>query len=401
MSAPRLPEGLVAPSYDTASLAAVLPAAAGALGHDLTTATGLTAAGCRAAFGLPDADRVVVVLVDGLGLRNLAERGGHAPFLRGLLRERDEAAATLTSSFPSTTAAGLSILGTGTAPGRTGMLGYTQRNPETGRLAAVVQWRDLGDPADVQREPTVLETLAAAGTRVVAPGPRKFAGSGMSQAALRGPAHVAAETFEQRVDATVAALRRPADPVGNGQRLVYLYQGDVDKTGHGFGWDSWQWGDALEATDQELRRLVRSVPRGTLVLVTADHGQIKADPALQWDVATDPALHPGVALVGGEPRALHLYTEPGTDPADVVARWTERLGEHALVLPRDRAVADGWFGPVAEHVLPAIGDVVVAMTGAATVVDSRVHSANARAMPGVHGSLTPHEMLVPLLTAIS
>ena len=44
MSTPQLPEGLVAPSYDTASLAAVLPAAAGALGHDLTTATGRTAA---------------------------------------------------------------------------------------------------------------------------------------------------------------------------------------------------------------------------------------------------------------------------------------------------------------------------------------------------------------------
>ncbi|MFD7306833.1 alkaline phosphatase family protein [Promicromonospora sp. NPDC059942] len=401
MSAPQLPEGLVVPSYDTTSLAAVLPAAAGALGHELTTATGLTAAGSRAALGLPDADRVVVVLVDGLGIRNLAERGGHAPFLRGLLRERDEAAATLTSSFPSTTAAGLSILGTGTAPGRTGMLGYTQRNPETGKLAAVVQWHDLGDPADVQREPTVLETLAAAGTRVVAPGPRKFAGSGMSQAALRGPVHVAAETFEQRVDATVAALRRPADPAGTGQSLVYLYQGDVDKTGHGFGWDSWQWGDALEATDRELRRLLRSVPRGTLVLVTADHGQITADLATQWDVATDPALYPGVAMVGGEPRALHVYTEPGTDPADVAARWTERLGVHALVVLREQAVAGGWFGPVAEHVLPAIGDVVVAMTGAATVVDSRVHSANARALPGVHGSLTPHEMLVPFLTALS
>ena len=397
MTAPGLPDGLVAPSYDTASLAAVLPAAAGALGHDLTTATGLTAAGCRAALDLPDAARVVVVLVDGLGLRNLAERGGHAPFLRSLLRERDEPAATLTSSFPSTTAAGLSILGTGTAPGRTGMLGYTQRDPATGRLASLVQWRDLGDPADVQREPTVFETLVAAGVQVTAPGPRKFAGSGMSQAALRGPAYVAAETFEQRVDATVAALRAPGAP----QRLVYLYQGDVDKTGHGFGWDSWQWGDALESTDRELRRLLRSVPRGTLVVVTADHGQIKADLSTQWDVASDPELRPGVAMVGGEPRALHVYTAEGVDPADVARRWAGRLGEHALVVSRERAVADGWFGPVAEHVLPAIGDVVVAMTGAATVVDSRVHSANARALPGVHGSLTPHEMLVPLLTAVA
>jgi len=393
----HLPDGLVAPSYDTTSLAAVLPAAAGALGHDLTTATGLTAVGCRAALDLPDADRVVVVLVDGLGIRNLAERGGHAPFLRGLLRERDEQAATLTSSFPSTTAAGLSIFGTGTSPGRTGMLGYTQRNPETGRLAAVVQWKDLGDPADVQREPTIFEALVAAGTQVTAPGPRKFAGSGMTQAALRGPTYVAAETFEQRVDATVAALRQPGAP----QRLVYLYQGDVDKTGHGHGWDSWQWGDALESTDRELRRLLRSVPRGTLVLVTADHGQIKADLTTQWDVAADPELKPGVAMVGGEPRAVHVYVAEGVDPDDVARRWAGRLGDHALVLRREQAVADGWFGPVAEHVLPAIGDVVVAMTGAATVVDSRVHSADARALPGVHGSLTPHEMLVPLLTAVA
>jgi hypothetical protein len=398
VTAPHLPDGLVAPTYDTTSLAAVLPAVAGALGHDLTTATGLGSARCRAALGLPDADRVVVVLVDGLGIRNLAERGGHAPFLRGLLRERGEEAATLTSSFPSTTAAGLSVLGTGTTPGRTGMLGYTQRNPATGRLAAVVQWKDLGDPADVQREPTVFETLAARGALVTAPGPRKFAGSGMTQAALRGPVYVAAETFEQRVDATVAALRAPGDAE---QRLVYLYQGEVDKIGHGHGWDSWQWGDALESTDRELRRLLSRVPRGTLVLVTADHGQIKADLTTQWDVASDPALHPGVAMVGGEPRALHVYTDEGTDPADVALRWAERLGDHAVVVRRETAVADGWFGPVAEHVLPSIGDVVVAMTGAATVVDSRVHSADARALPGVHGSLTPHEMLVPLLTAVA
>ena len=392
-----LPGGLVLPSYGTRSLAAVLPAAAGALGHDLTTSTGLTAAGCRAALGLPDADRVVVVLVDGLGIRNLAERGGHAPFLRGLLREQGADTATLTSSFPSTTAAALSTLGTGTAPGRTGMIGYTQRNPATNRLAAMVQWRELGDPADVQREPTVFETLAAAGTQVTSPGPLKFAASGMTQAALRGPVYVGAETFEQRVDATVMALRQP----GDAKRLVYLYQGDVDKVGHGYGWDSWQWGDALESTDRELRRLLRRVPRGTLVLVTADHGQIRTDPATQWDVASDAALRPGVAMVGGEPRALHVYTDEGADPADVARRWAERLGDHAVVVLKEAAVADGWFGPVAEHVRPAIGDVVVAMTGRATVVDSRVHSAEARRLPGVHGSLTPYEMLVPLLTAVA
>ncbi|AEG44537.1 alkaline phosphatase family protein [Isoptericola variabilis] len=404
MTAPALAEGLVAPAYGTGSLAAVLPAAAGALGLELTTATGLRSGECLAALGLPAARRVVVVLVDGLGLHNLVERGGHAPFLRSLLAD----ARSLTSSFPSTTAAALATLGTGTSPGRTGLLGYTQRNPATGGLATMVSWTEQSDPyrpgtklsgplgtapEDLQREPTVLETLAAAGLPVVAPGPRKFEGSGMTRAALRGPRYVVAETLGERVDVAVRTLRETG--------LVYLYHGDVDKTGHQHGPDSWQWGDALEAADAELRRLVRSLPAGTLVLVTADHGQIPVDPGLQRDVATTPELARGVALLGGEPRALHVYTEPGADPADVAAQWRDVLGEDAVVVLGDDAIHAGWFGQVAGHVREAVGDVVVASTGRATVVDSRLHTAEARAMPGVHGSLTQTEMHVPLLAVVA
>jgi hypothetical protein len=404
MTAADLAAGLVAPSYGTGSLAAVLPAAAGALGVDVGTSTGLRSADCAAALGLPDASRVVVVLVDGLGLTNLAERGGHAPFLRSLLPD----ARSLTSSFPSTTAAALATLGTGTAPGLTGLLGYTQRNPATGGLATMVSWTEQSDPyrpgtklggpmqaapEDLQREPTVLEAVGGAGVPVVAPGPGKFEGSGMTRAALRGPRYVVAETLGQRVDATVRTLRKPG--------LVYLYHGDVDKTGHQYGPDSWQWGDALEAADAELRRLVRSLPSGTLVLVTADHGQVATDAGLQRDVATIPELARDVALLGGEPRALHVYTEPGADPVGVAERWRDVLGDDAIVVGREEAVAAGWFGPVADHVAEVIGDVVVASTGRATVVDSRLHTTEARAMPGVHGSLTETEMLVPLLAVVA
>lgn len=403
-----LPEGLVAPSYGTGSLAAVLPGVAGAVGVPVRTSTGLDAVECAAALGLPTGvERVVVVLVDGLGHANLAERGGHAPFLRSLVAD----GRALPTSFPSTTAAALATFGTGTAPGRTGLLGYTQRNPATGGLVTTISWTEQSDPYRpgrplsgpvrtapelLQREPTVLETLTGAGVRVVAPGRRKFDGSGMTRAALRGPRYLPAETLAAQVDATVQALR----PAGGPPRVVYLYHGDVDKTGHHDGPDSWQWGDALEAADAELRRLVRSVPPGTLVLVTADHGQVAADPARQHDVAADPDLARDVALLGGEPRATHVYVADGADPRDVAARWAGVLGDDAHVVLRDDAVAAGWLGPVAEHVLPAVGDVLVAARGAATVVDSRLHHAGARAMPGVHGSLTEAEMLVPLLTTV-
>ncbi|MFC8598630.1 alkaline phosphatase family protein [Isoptericola sp. NPDC057191] len=395
-----LPDDLLAPSYGTGSLAAVLPAVAGALGVDVTTSTGLRAADCRDALGLPsDVQRAVVVLVDGLGLANLAERGGHAPFLRSLAAD----GRSVLSSFPSTTAAALATFGTGTAPGRTGLLGYTQRNPATGGLATTVSWTEQSDPyrrtklsgpmraepEALQREPTVLETLVAHDVRVVSPGPGRFAGSGMTRAALRGPRYVSAEGLDAQVGTTVRELRAPG--------LVYLYHGAVDKAGHQHGPQSWQWGDALEETDSELRRLVRSVPRGTLVVVTADHGQVTADPARQHDVATQPELARDVVLLGGEPRATHVYVSPDAHPRDVAARWSAVLGDDALVLLRDDAVAAGWFGPVADHVLPAVGDVLVAARGAATVVDSRLHPSGAREMPGVHGSLTAAEMIVPLL----
>ncbi|RPF21010.1 alkaline phosphatase family protein [Myceligenerans xiligouense] len=420
-----LPAGLVAPSYGLESLAGVLPAAAGALGHELVTATGIgsRAAAEELAGGFGAVTRCVVVVVDGLGTHNLTDRGGHAPTMRGLL----PGSRTLTSSFPSTTAAALATLGTGTSPARTGLLGYTQRNPATGGLATLVSWQEQSDPyrrgprmsrpltvapRDLQREPTVLESLVASGVGVSAPGPRKYDNSGMTSAALRGPRYVVTgNQFGDAVDATVAALRARD---GAERRLVYLYQGAVDKAGHKHGWTSSQWGAACEDTDRELRRLLRSVPRGTLVLVTADHGQVATKPSRQYDVAAEPALSEGVALLGGEPRALHVYTRDDADPADVAARWAARLGEDAVVRSRDEAVRQGWFGPatgpgsdVPEHVRAVIGDVVVAMTGGAdgsgatTVVDSRLHSPDARAMPGVHGSLTPYEMHVPLLVAVA
>ncbi|MEK8228817.1 alkaline phosphatase family protein [Oerskovia sp. M15] len=136
-----LPDGLLAPRYDGLALSSVLPAAAGALGVDLVTATGTSSSQARADLALPAADRVCVVLVDGLGHANLTERAGHAPFLRSILGS----GRVLTSSFPSTTAAAIGTFGTGTSPGRTGMLGYTQRNAATGRLANMVSWE--GRPA--------------------------------------------------------------------------------------------------------------------------------------------------------------------------------------------------------------------------------------------------------------
>jgi len=372
--------GLVPPDYEGPSLSGLLPAVADSLGAPVPDGPAR-----RAQLGLPEAHRVCVVLVDGLGYENLTERAGHAPFLRSLLN----GSAPLSAGYPSTTAASMGSFGTGTGPGRTGLVGYTVRNPASGGLANMVSWDGLGPAREWQREPTVFERLVAHGVTVTTVGPAKFMGSGLTEAALRGGGYRAAESLAQRVDAVLRLLREPG--------LVYLYWGDVDKTGHHEGAGSWQWGDQLEALDGELRRLVRSLPRGASVVVTADHGMVDVDPARRHDVATTPGLAEGVALVAGEPRALHVHLEPGVDPRAAEARWADVLGGDAVVLTGDDAVAAGLFGPVSAHVRPLIGDLVVAATGRATVVDSRTQTPASLQLVGVHGSLTPAELRVPLL----
>lgn len=367
---------LVTPGSERPALSSLLPALAGVLGHAQPGA-GL--------LGLPRTDRVCLVLVDGLGHVNLSERAGHAPFLRGLVRDCEP----LTSTFPSTTATAIGSLGVGAGPGTTAMLGYTVRDPATGRLGNLVSWTDLPPAREWQPEPTVFERLVGAGTNVTSVGPARFAGSGLTEAALRGATYRVAESLADRVDATLDALRRPG--------LAYLYWGDVDKAGHHHGWGSWQWGDALADLDAELGRLARSLPRGTLLVVTADHGMVDVDRSARWDVATDPVLSADVALVAGEPRASHLHLRPDADADAVAERWRGTLGDAAVVVTREAAVDAGWFGPVGDRARRVLGDVVVAMTGRATVVDSATQTPASLDLVGVHGSLTRHEMLVPFL----
>ncbi|WP_324650923.1 alkaline phosphatase family protein [Georgenia sp. H159] len=385
------PSDLRLPDYQGASLRAVLPAALDAVGAP-TTSGGRTSAEDRSTLGLPQAPKVCVVLVDGMGAHMLAARGGHAPFLRSHLPD----ALTLTSGYPSTTAASLTMFGTGSCPGQTGMLGYTVRNDADGSLLNLVSWEEATiSPREWQPQPTLVEQLGTTswGRRVASVGPARFVGSGLTEAALRGPRFVAADSLADRVDATCTLLKaRDTD-------LVYLYWGDVDKMGHQHGWGSWQWGEAVELVDAEISRLARLLPAGTLLLVTADHGMVDLGPDSRIDVATTPELDRDVVLVAGEPRAVHVHVEAGTAGA-VADRWRDVLGDSAWVLLREEAEQIGLFGTLSERHRTTVGDVVVATRGTRAVVDSRTQTPSSIALVGVHGSLTPAELEIPLLRVV-
>jgi hypothetical protein len=380
---------MTAPELDwmpSASLADVLPAAAAALGVRVRAGSDTQADG----LALPDARTIVVLLVDGLGDLLLRERGGHAPFLRSLRSE--PSSRVLASGFPSTTATSMGMLGTGLLPGAHGLVGLEILDPARDVLFNELLWDPQVDPRRWQPSQTVFEKVAAAGLDVVRIGPGFFHGSGLTEAVQRGGSFVAAQSLEQRVNAALAAVRSARSG------LVYVYWGDLDKTGHEHGCSSWRWIEELERVDAFTRRLAEGLPSDALLLVTADHGMVDVPFEARLDLAEQPDLAAGVRHVGGEPRSLQLYCRPGAAD-DVAAAWRERLGSAMTVLTREQAVADGWFGPVSAHVLPRIGDVVTSAIEPVAVVDSRTSRPENLRLIALHGARTPEETLIPLLVS--
>jgi Type I phosphodiesterase / nucleotide pyrophosphatase len=369
-----------APAYGRNTVAELLGSCAAVLGVE----------GFSNVLQIPDAKRICVIMVDGLGKALLKQRGGHAPFLRKSL----DGSRTLTSAFPSTTAASLASLGTGLPPGSHGMVGYDVVDPGQDKVVNLLGgWDPNVDPARWQPHPTVLERVAKV-LPVATVSLPKFAGSGMTQAALRGGTFVPASSAHAR---TAAAAEQLAS---SDRMLMYLYWNELDKAGHRYGCQSVEWGHELEELDGSLRRLSRQVPSDTLLLLTADHGMLDVHARHRLDYSTSPELVAGVRHTAGEPRMVHLYFEPDATERhreQLLQAWRSAHGRYAWVMTRSEAIAAGYFGTVDSAVLPRIGDVLVAAREPVAFYDTRRVNSSAMSVVGQHGSLTKVEREVPLL----
>ncbi|MFN3007620.1 alkaline phosphatase family protein [Mycolicibacterium wolinskyi] len=364
-------------------LADVVPSVLAAMG----------AAGFEARIDLPTPVRgACVLLIDGLGAELLDAHAADAPVLAGLRGQ------TLQVGFPSTTAAGLAAIGTGCRSGEHGLVGYSFRVPDAGVINAL-RWRphpwgdDLRDtvrPEAVQPLPTTFERAVDAGFAVSVVSGAEFARSGLTRAVLRGGDYIGVHATGELAAAVSGCIAAGG--------FCYGYHADLDLVGHLHGPGSTAWRMQLRQVDRLVESVVETLPADGLLAVVADHGMVAVDPTEVVDLDTTPALQTGVAAVGGEARARHVYTAMGAAD-DVLAAWRETLADTAWVLSRDEAIAAGWFGGrVRDDVLPRIGDVVAAARGSAALI-RRTAEPLESALVGHHGSLTSAEQRIPLLIA--
>ena len=330
--------------------------------------------------------RECFLLVDGMGQNVIDQYSDQFPILKDFASPH-----RLASHFPSTTATNISSVGTGEFPGAHGMLGYTVRVPRSGtpgRLLNALKWDERVDPVMWQKVPTLFERAARQGITVSHVADKRYEGSGFTQAALRGATYIGANGIPDLV--ANAARSLSATP-----SYTYLYSNVLDHAGHEFGVGSDEWVNALGIICELIAGLISELPSGTRLWVTADHGMINVGDSVV--LGENNKLMQNITLLGGEPRARHLYVTEGS-ALDVQGEWRTYFGDRIDIRTRAEVIESGLLGPsVSLDSEDRMGDLIAIPQGELILIDpERVPQEST--MVGHHGGLTEAEVSIPLLT---
>lgn len=324
-----------------------------------------------------DASQVVLLVVDALGWEQLAEHGRVAPTLSSM------EGGPITSVSPTTTSAALTSIATGRAPGEHGVVGY--RISVQGETLNSLRWttgsgdaRKNIDPLEFQPYPVFDDQAPPVITKA------EFERTGFTAAHLRTGRFVGYRTISGIAVEVERELR-------SGESFVYAYYDGIDRIAHEFGF-----GEHYDAELQMVDRLVDDIlavlPRGAVLLVTADHGQVDCTGS-----ATTLAkeIDDRILRQSGEARFRWLHVRDG-DTEHVAQLAREAHGDQAWVHTIDEVLAEEWFGPVVESgPRERLGDVAIVAKDNHVFVDPKDNVPIE--LKGRHGSFTSAEMYVPLL----
>jgi hypothetical protein len=411
---PGFPEHFVLPHYDSYSIANLAPTVAKILGVEMDGAAPPLPADLWDDIG-EDIRCVLLIVLDAVGYLQLKR---HLAEERSIFSTLADVGSLfpVTSVFPSTTVSALRTLWTGRAPLGHGFLGTKLLLPEQGVLANMLKMapaaytgggrlEDWGwDPEHFITTLSLGEQLDAAGVGTVAHTRLSFIGSSLTQIFLRGMQHlrgyVGLSDLWLNLRGTLTERRTEE------RLLINAYWGGIDNIGHVYGAAGPYLSSALRHVGRSLEedflaRLPKEAREGTLLIITADHGQIATPPEQVVRLPDHPTLQETLLLPpAGESRAAYLYVRPGQKNA-LRAYVSARLEDRFHLLETERALEVGLFGPVAAlapEMRVRLGDMLLIAKDDSRLTTKEKAPEDGISLRGHHGSLTPEEMLVPVLT---
>jgi predicted AlkP superfamily pyrophosphatase or phosphodiesterase len=402
-------EDWVYPHYGGLSIANLPATIAALLGSDLPGALPPLPEQLWADW-MPGLQRVVLVVLDAMGYRML-----QGMWARGEGKVFSDVADAgrffaLTSVFPSTTDAALVTPRTGRPPAEHGWLAYEMYLRDYGIAANAILlcpvWsseRDMLvswglDPETLVTVPALAEHLAGQGIGTSGTLSTFFTNSGFTKMLYRGMT-----TIRGHVHASDlwVQLRHLVTEARGRRAYITAYWSGLDTLGHAYGHDTDLWEAEFRSVSHLLERefldpLPTKDREGTLLLITADHGQLRVPPEHILTASEDPNLREHLMIpVTGESRAAFVVPRPGR--AAAVRDYLESVGPGWFtVVDSSEALESGLMGtPVADETYARAGQLLVLPRGDHALQRARPTTP----LLSRHGGLTQDEMLVPLIAA--
>jgi len=331
--------------------------------------------------------KIVVVLVDGLGVEQIKQRAGHAPWLASQLN-----AGTIThSAFPATTSVNIGSFATGLMPGEHGLIGHLvwDRDHDE-RLNLLVGWNERTDPVKWQPHQTIAERAGSLGIAAHVISAAEYRDTPFTKATMRGGIFNAAESWNDRFEVARDILSSKESSIS------YLYIPELDKYGHKNGWTSTGYATMLEDLDVALRSFASRLPKDAGLIITADHGMMETTKEKQ--LILDDYLESGghTQFYGGDTRVGFVYLDDVSSIPKVVESL-ESVSYAFDAVTTQSAIEAGWFGEVGREATSRLPELLLLAKGNYTLYHSKYFKPRSFEMISHHGALSPAETRIPLI----
>ena len=369
------------------------------------------------AFGDVDTsgvDNVILLLCDGFGYNEWMRQSG-----RGLVRRISEKGSVrpITTIFPSTTAAAITTVTTGLTPQEHGLPEWYVYFDEVGGVVVTLPFIRVGDkgrdtladelsPRVLYDGETVFHQLRGAGVGTTSMTSRMLAYSAYSGVTTAGSTVVPYNTAS---DLSVS-LRRLVEQ-SRGKNYFYAYWSLVDTIEHIYGPatdESLVEASLISHALQEgfLSKLSREAAKRTLLIITADHGQLQVDLSKivymnRWRKLTGAfeRSRSGEAIPPwGSARDSYIRVRK-QDIGATTEYLRKKLEGVATVMTTEEGIGMGLFGinRPTKRFRRRVGDIMILPHDANTVWYD--YGVDPLKLKGHHGGLTRDEMTIPLAAA--
>lgn len=335
---------------------------------------------------------VVLMVIDALGYE-FFKKYGRGSFLEENLKQK------ITSVFPSTTATGVTTFMSGVPAQQHGLTGWYMNLKELGLVVRILPFTtraghvSLGDKGlqfkNIFPEKSFFKKIKAVGYAVQH---QDYADSQYSLALTEGAKRLPFNSPDSFFKTIKQALAQPTR-----RKFIYAYWDGLDVACHKYGCASTQAEKHFKNLDKKIEAFAKTL-KNTVLIVTADHGQIDVPKNKAIDIKDYPEFVRMLALpLCGEHRLAYCYVKSGM--AERFENYVKKnFKKYCDIFKSQKLIEKKFFGlfkPCPE-LFDRVGDYTLIMKSDYNINDFL--AGEERIIPkGNHGGVSREEMFVPLV----